>query len=244
MALDRGFVEAIAAGDDEHRRRLGEALRALPGPWAVRSSCASEDGSAASSATFAVRVSVCSSRVWASAYSPGVRAYRDRLGITAATEMAVVVQRLVDAEVAGVLFGGEDVLIEASWGLGEGVVAGTIEPDRYRLDDQGAVLEAHIADKGTELRRDPNGGTATRAVLEGRRNVACLTREQLLALTTLARRCARVFGGPRDIEWAIDGSGDLVCLQCRPITRATPARKASSDGVLRAGVKRRRALGV
>ncbi|MEZ4225342.1 MAG: PEP/pyruvate-binding domain-containing protein [Polyangiaceae bacterium] len=231
LALDAAFVEAIAAGDGVHRERLAHALAGIAGPWAVRSSCSSEDGYDSSYAGQFLTIlgvsdlSTCGDaigRVWASADGAGVRAYRRRMGLSGAMEMAVVVQRLVDAAVAGVLFGTSSGghVVEASWGLGEAVVSGTVDPDRFTVSAAGMVVTEQVADKPTELRFDPSAGVVTRVVPASRRREPCLDREQLLALTQLAARCREWFGAPRDIEWAIDADRRLLCLQARPITRA------------------------
>lgn len=239
FALDPDFVESVAAGDEDHRARLSDALAELDGPWAVRSSCLAEDGKEASFAgQFLTVLGVTGkeacvdavAKVWASAHGAGVQAYRERLGMRGGTRMAVVVQRLVDAQAAGILFSTEDGkhLVEAGWGLGEPVVSGTVDPDRFTLDSSGRVVSREVADKPTELRRDPSGQTVTRVVSEDRRRVGCLDDEQLAELAELAARCRVVFGEPRDIEWAFDEGRRLFCLQSRPITKAIPATKAQS----------------
>ena len=238
FVLDPRFVEAIAAGDGDHQRRLGDALGDLSGPWAVRSSCLAEDGRRASFAgQFLTVLGVTDhagcvdaiARVWASAHGAGVRAYRKRLGMDEETRMAVVVQCLVDAESAGILFSEEDGthLVEAGWGLGEPIVSGTVDPDRFTLDVEGRVLTGEIADKPTELRADPTGQTVTRVVPEDRRRLGCVDDDQLTQLAQLAARCRDVFGEPRDIEWAFDPRRRLLCLQARPITKSMPAETIS-----------------
>ena len=239
VALDPGFVEAVVAGDEDHQRRLEDALAEVDGPWAVRSSCLAEDGAAASFAgQFLTVLGVndlrscveAVERVWASAHGAGVRAYRERLGLSGEARMAVVVQRLVDAESAGILFSTSDGehLVEAGWGLGEPIVSGAIDPDRFTLDAQGHVLDRALADKPTELRRDPTGQTVTRVVADERRGASCLNDEQLAQLAELASRCRAIFGEPRDIEWAFDHRGRLHCLQSRPITKSVPEATSRS----------------
>jgi rifampicin phosphotransferase len=230
IALDATFAEAVAAEDGSHIARLDEALVKLPGPWAVRSSATCEDGSRASFAgQFDTVLGVTSSQecvraiqqVWRSAQSPGVRAYCERLGIEERPRMAVVIQQLVDAEIAGVLFApvDDDRIVEAVWGLGEPLVSGTIDPDRFRISPSGAVRTREVTPKTTELRRRADGHTEHCPVPDERVDRACLTDEQLAALSELANRCRDVFGGGQDIEWAWSKRG-LLCLQARPITVA------------------------
>src|SRR5262245_9834955 len=150
--------------------QIGAAYRQLGGgPVAVRSSATAEDGSAASFAGQQETVlgvsgeaAVCDAvaRCWASLDSERAVAYRRRQGVgDEGLAMAVVVQRLVPAEAAGVLFTrdpldpeGRRMLVEAAWGLGECVVSGRVTPDRFHLDrDTGRVLEQHVAPKTTEV---------------------------------------------------------------------------------------------
>jgi pyruvate,water dikinase len=139
--------------------------------------------------------------------------------------MAVVVQRLVDAEVAGVLFtrdpldaGGRRMLVEASWGLGESVVSGKVSPDRYHIDS-GRVHEQHIATKAVEVT-----AAGERAVAEDRQNRPCLDERQLAELAALGRKVEELYGGPRDVEWAW-AEGRCWLLQARPITAAGAAER-------------------
>jgi rifampicin phosphotransferase len=199
---------------------------------AVRSSATAEDMAGASMAgqyeTFlnvqgeqalldAVR------RCWASLDSARVRTYLREHGIDpSGVAMAVVVQRLVSADVAGVLFTANphqsrrrEMLIEASWGLGEMVVSGKVQPDVLRVGfDTGRILEATIADKQVYL---APGATDSCPVEECRRRQPCLSEGDADRLWRLGRHIAEHFGRPMDIEWAI-GDGELYLLQSRPIT--------------------------
>ncbi|PZF80292.1 PEP/pyruvate-binding domain-containing protein [Jiangella anatolica] len=172
---------------------------------AVRSSAADEDTAHASAAgqyetVLGVRGAAAVTKAvrtcWASAHSDRAVAYRDG---AAAAPMAVIVQRLVEADVSGVLFTGDDVVIEASWGLGAGVVGGTVTPDAYRVGADGVVTRAATHQRGRPVLDD---GTAN-------------------ALARLGRRVEALLGGPQDVEWAIAG-GELWLLQARPVTVAPP----------------------
>jgi pyruvate,water dikinase len=147
------------------------------------------------------------------------------MGILGAPQVGIVVQRMVEALSAGVLFSrdpmsGEDVrVIEAAWGLGEAVVAGLVTPDRFRVARTGAVIERTPGFKDLMIRRAAGGGTEEAALDDDRARALCLDDAQLLALNHLAGQCEKVYGGEQDLEWAFDGAV-LFLLQRRPITVA------------------------
>jgi pyruvate,water dikinase len=231
---------------------LAEAIRRAyrdlgGGPVAVRSSATAEDGPAASFAgqqetvlgvNGEAAVLDAVARCWASLNSDRSVAYRRQQGIDdGGLAMAVVVQGLVPAEVAGVLFTrdpldeeGRRMLVEASWGLGESVVSGRVTPDRYHLDrDTGAVLDRHIADKRLQftdcrLQNEPSNLQWAEVAPE-KQTASCLDDAQLLELAELGRRVEAFYGEPRDIEWAWAG-GRFWLLQARPITAGGAAQRA------------------
>ena len=238
VALPFRFVDAIAAGDREARQQLAAIFRTLAAPLVARSSAVGEDSE---QATFAgqhlTRLNLRSERelvdavfaIWDSARSPSALAYRERLRLPREPRMAVVVQALVDADSAGVLFsrnpisGSDELVIEAAWGLGESVVAGLVTPDRFRLRRDGAVVERIAGPKDVAVRIDPEGGTRQREVPERLAHTLCLDDAQLEALHTLALRCDEVFDGSHDLEWAFAGDR-LYLLQRRTLTAIpTPA---------------------
>jgi pyruvate,water dikinase len=195
---------------------------------AVRSSATAEDGEATSFAgqqetilgvqgESAVIDAV--QQCWSSLNSNRASAYRQKQGV-GDMAMAVVVQQLVRAEVAGVMFTrdpndetGTRMVVEASWGLGETVVSGKVTPDRFILErETGKVIEKHLGDK--TVQRTAAGETE---VSPEWRSKFCLTERQLVELTDLGRQVEAHFGSPRDVEWAwADGRPWL--LQARPIT--------------------------
>ena len=227
IASDAGFVEA-----------LNRAYRELGGGCvAVRSSATAEDGAETSFAgqqetilgvTGEEDLATAVERCWKSLYTERSLAYRRQQGIADdGAAMAVVVQRLIPADVAGVLFTrdpqdatGENLSVEASWGLGEAVVSGRVTPDRYRVNlATGIAVEKHAGQKTVEF--TANG----ERLIEGARQTdLCLRDSDLSALAELARRVEACYGAPRDIEWAI-ASGTLYLLQARPITTATAAER-------------------
>jgi len=231
-ALSPALVERVVLGDSSARQRLFAAFAGL-GPAAVRSSALGEDGAGASFA--GQHVSVLNVRtpqglleavasVYESARSAAALAYRRRLGIATEPRMAVVLQALVPAESAGILFTrnplsqADERVIEGSFGLGEAVVAGLVTPDRFRLARGGALLEQALGDKDIVIAWHPDGGTHELELDAARARELCLNEAQLAELEALAAACERAFAGAHDIEWAF-AAGRLYLLQRRAITR-------------------------
>jgi pyruvate,water dikinase len=226
------------------RDEVGERYAALAGeageedpPVAVRSSAVGEDSAEATFAgqqeTFLwVRGAegVCEAvrRCWASLFSPTSITYRARRGERVEhAAMAVAVQRMVDAEVAGVLFtcnpvtGDPSVVaVNASWGLGVAVVGGDVTPDEYLVSKvTGEVVRRAIGEKVVEFRADPSGAGSVRLPVDAdRARAACLDEPALARLLAVAGEVERHFGGHQDVEWAIDAGGALSVLQSRPVT--------------------------
>jgi len=168
-------------------------------------------------------------RCWASLWTDRAVVYRMRAQVdSAGTRLAVVVQRMVDAAVAGVLFTADPVtghrahtVIDASPGLGEAVVSGAVNPDHFVVDGRsGEVLERVVGDKRLTIRARAGGGTEALARTES--TTVCLSEEQLLDLVRLGARVQKHYGQPQDIEWAIDGAGTLWLTQARPVTTLFP----------------------
>ncbi len=162
--------------------------------------------------------------IWWSANSDSAITYRKRVGLFTRPSVAVVVQRLLNPESAGVMFtqnpitGADERMIEASWGLGEAVVAGLVIPDSYRIARTGEVLERRPGLKRIAIRSVAAGGTVEDEVPPELQERLCLDDAQLAELSSLADRCEQVYGPSRDIEWAI-ADGTLYLLQCRAVTR-------------------------
>jgi pyruvate,water dikinase len=170
-------------------------------------------------------------RCWASLWEDRAARYRHEKGFGRLdADMAVVVQTMVDAEVAGVSFSinpitGEArrMLITGAWGLGETVVSGEGEVDQWVLDKStGETLELHVGDKTHEIVQTPEGGTVTRDVDDERRAAPCLDPERLREVASLTRKAERHYAFPQDLEWAAHG-GTVYLLQSRPVTEF-PAR--------------------
>lgn len=170
-------------------------------------------------------------KCWSSLYTPRAIFYRSEKGFEHdRVWIAVGVQQLVPATASGVAFTMDPVtgdpskiVIEAAWGLGEAVVAGRVRPDRFVVDKSTLrVLEAEVVSKSVE--HVPNGEkglTMERPVPPDRRNSASLTDEQVADLARLATKIESHYGGPQDIEFAIDGNGSknrIFIVQARPET--------------------------
>ncbi|WP_456475392.1 PEP/pyruvate-binding domain-containing protein [Candidatus Pyrohabitans sp.] len=166
-------------------------------------------------------------RCWSSLFTPRAIFYREKKGFDhERVAIAVVVQKMVNAEKAGVMFsvhpatGEKDkIVIEAAWGLGEGVVSGTVTPDHYVVDkDTNRLLHKEIAVKEVMFTRDEKTGKTIKLKVEPERAGAqVLTESELAQLAELGKRVEEHFGSPQDIEWAYE-AGKLYLLQSRPIT--------------------------
>ena len=229
--VPRAVRDEIVQRYDELAKARGEAEP----PVAVRSSAVGED---TAEATFAglqatelwVRGAddVCDAvrTCWASLYSPPAVSYRERLGAKDPA-MGVAVQLMVDAAVSGVMFtcnpvSGDPsmVAINASWGLGQAVVAGEVTPDDLLVSKvTGELVRERLGDKALEDVPHPAGhGTLRAEITDERRTARCLDDAQLRALVDVAREVQRHFGSHQDIEWAIARDGTLFIVQSRPVT--------------------------
>ncbi|MFC7323861.1 phosphoenolpyruvate synthase [Halorubrum rutilum] len=224
---------------DEVREEILERYRSMGGEGdeafvAVRSSATAEDlpdsSFAGQQETFLnVREDDLLRRVkecWASLFTQRAIYYRQQRGFPHAdVDIAVVVQRMVDAEKSGVMFtshpstGDPQITIEAAWGLGEAVVSGTVSPDNYVYDrGRGEVDEVTVADKKVEMVKDPETGETVRLdVEEERRTARVLSDAEIEELVALGERVEDHYGTPQDVEWAIR-EGEIYMLQSRPIT--------------------------
>jgi pyruvate, water dikinase len=234
VALCGSIVEAVAAGERPAIREVAKWVEPLGGPLAVRSSAMDEDGAAASFAGQHLtllnvpsvnELSSALSKIWWSANSDSAITYRQKVGLFTRPSVGVVVQALLDPDSAGVMFtknpvtGADERVIEASWGLGEAVVAGIVIPDHYRVDREGKVLERKPGYKKIAVRTVAGGGTVEEKLSPELVERLCLDDDQLQQMNQLAGRCEQVYGPARDIEWAF-ASGTLYLLQCRAITQA------------------------
>ena len=164
--------------------------------------------------------------------------YRARNGMDqSAIALAVVVQEMVQSETSGVLFTANPLtgrrtesVIEATFGLGEPLVGGMVEPDHHVVDTRtGRVLEAKVGAKATVMQGLAAGGTET---VQADRRQRALADAQIGALADLGQRVAALYGTPQDIEWAF-ADGRLFLLQARPITTLYPLPRPDGSEALR-----------
>jgi pyruvate,water dikinase len=164
---------------------------------------------------------------WGSLYSVESMTYRLKHDFPEeGVAMAVVVQQMVDAMCAGVMFtrspltGDKSVItIEGAWGLGSAVVSGEVTPDRWVLGKiTGEISVRDISDKHARQVPSPGGGIHEVANEAAIATQPCLSDEQLMALREVGRKIERHYGKPQDIEWALNQDGNVLLLQSRPET--------------------------
>ncbi len=211
---------------------------------AVRSSATAEDLPGASFAgqqeTFlnisgAEDVVLAVKKCWASLYEGRAIFYREKQGFDhSSVDISVIVQVLVDAKKAGVMFtshpstGEPKTIIEAAWGLGESVVSGGVSPDNYVINNKAKkIIEKVISSKEVMHIRDENGGVIKEAVPEERKEKQVLLENEILNLTEIGQIIEEHYGAPQDVEWVINGN-KIYIVQSRPITTIN---NASESGV-------------
>lgn len=241
----RQTIEATALPDDL-AAAITDAIakRGEGAAYAVRSSATAEDLPTASFAgqhdtylNVAGREAILQhiNRCWASLFSERAVTYRLRSGFDhRKVLMAVVVQRMVSPRAAGILFtadpstGNRTVsLVEASFGLGEALVAGLVNADGYRVRG-GEVVERTINTKRLAIEPVAGGGTRERPIELERQSKPALENAEVVRLAELGRRIEAHFGRPQDIEWCLVDEGFQI-VQSRPITTLFPI-PAASDG--------------
>lgn len=269
-SLEAGDLPAIKACCEAVRERLEETpvpLRiaaeierahatlcvSARAPLAVRSSATTEDAVDASFAglqdtyLWVQGVSQILQKIrgcWASLYSVESVSYRRKRNLPEhGVAMAVVVQAMVEARTAGVMFtrspttGDRSVVtVEAAWGLGSAVVGGEVTPDRWVLGKiTGDIAVREISDKAICHVPAAAGGIETAQVTDTLRRAPCLSDAELQTLRDIARKVERHYGCPQDIEWAVDRkSGEVLLLQSRPETvwsakQAAPVASAARN---------------
>jgi pyruvate,water dikinase len=234
--LQRAFDECVIP---EHiARSIQHAYRELTDngrvPVAVRSSATAEDlieasfaGQQDSFLNVSCEESLWTSirRCWASLWNDRAQAYRAQHGIdTSNISIAVVIQQMVAADAAGVLFTinpvsheEREVVINATWGLGDALVSGRVSPDSFVLDKQSNELSSQVIGNKALMSVPAADGVVEVAVDESKRNQPSLTPALAAELATLGREIEAMLGRPQDIEWAVS-SGRPVILQARPVT--------------------------
>jgi rifampicin phosphotransferase len=242
----RRAVEGVAIPDDL-AAAITRSVTRLGGQaaCAVRSSATAEDLPTASSAgqqdTYLNVVGSAAilqhvSRCWASLFTERAVTYRLRNGFDhRKVRMAVVVQQMLFPQAAGILFTADPVTsnrkvvsIEASFGLGEALVAGLVNADVYKVRD-GEVVARAVATKQLAIQARPGGGTREVAIEPENQKQPALTDAQIVRLAQLGRRIEAHFGHPQDIEWCLVDDGFQI-VQSRPITTLFPIPAASDQG--------------
>ena len=239
----RRLIEGIAIPEDIHEElahhlsRLGEE-----NAYAVRSSATAEDLPTASFAgqqdtylnimgkeVILKHISKC----WASLYTERAVTYRIQNGFDhRKVHLAVVVQKMIFPEAAGILFTADPVTsnrkmlsIDASFGLGEALVSGLVNADVYKVQN-GKVIAKKISTKKLAVFASQDGGTKEQEVEPERQNRQALTEEQILQLEHMGRKIEEHFGYPQDIEWCLM-EGTFYIVQSRPITTLFPIPEAN-----------------
>jgi pyruvate,water dikinase len=208
-------------------------------PVAVRSSGESEDLEGASFAgQYDTFLWICGidavlhqmRRCWASMFGEAVLSYQqDGRNVMSRGDFAICVgiQQMVQARAAGVMFSLDPIngdrskiVIEACWGLGEGVVKGDVTPSQFTVDKVSfEIIRRKINTQAEEYRFDPaEGGVALVPIEPARQTATCLSDQTVLDLAKLAKRIEQDRGAPQDIEWAVDEAGAIWTLQVRPET--------------------------
>ena len=223
------------------------AYRAIAGPGmdapvAVRSSATAEDLPDASFAgQHETLLNVVGEKAlldavrecWSSLFTERAVVYRAQRNIHhGSVFLAVAVQRMVDAAVAGVMFTANpitgrrtEVVVDASPGLGEAIVSGAVNPDHFVLAREGRrVVERRLGDKALRIESVPGGGTRQVRSAGGAAE-ACVTDAELAALCELGEKAEAHYGSPQDLEWALDRQRRPLLLQSRPITTLYPLEK-------------------
>ncbi|MFC6018099.1 rifamycin-inactivating phosphotransferase [Plantactinospora solaniradicis] len=222
----------LAAAITRALAQLGEQAA-----YAVRSSATAEDLPTASFAgqqdTYLNVVGPAAilrhvSRCWASLFTERAVTYRQRNGVDHRTvHMAVVVQQMVFPDASGILFTADPVTgnrkvstVDASFGLGEALVSGLVNPDVFTVR-HGEVVAKVVGAKQRAVNALPAGGTQEVAIDPQRQEQPALTDAQVVRLVQLGRRIEAHFGRPQDIEWCLVGGGFEI-VQSRPITTLFP----------------------
>ncbi|MCW8962572.1 MAG: PEP-utilizing enzyme [Gammaproteobacteria bacterium] len=234
--IDRIFAE-LKLSDDfiNHLNRAMDQLGADENMLAVRSSAVDEDGAQHSFAgqldsyLFVNHDAVAQKvvQVWRSGFSDRVRAYHEDSALAGELSIpAVLVQKMVDADRAGVAFGVDPVsgdadtcVVASVYGLGSALVSGEADADTFHVDPEGSVIKRELAEKTTAHRIDADSeeGVSSQPVEPSKSSLPSINDEHIRRIATLVRQCSAHYEKPQDIEWAIKGE-KLYLLQSRPIT--------------------------
>src|SRR5947199_10029189 len=241
----RRVIEGIAIPQDIHEE-IARLLSRLDekNAYAVRSSATAEDLPAASFAgqqdtnlniigkeAILKHISKC----WASLFTERAVIYRLQNGFDhRKVQLAVVVQKMIFPDVAGIMFTADPVTsnrkvlsIDASFGLGEALVSGLVNADSYKVRN-GKIIEKKISTKKLAISALKDGGTKAQEIEPERQNRQALTDEQILQLERIGRKIEEHFGCPQDIEWCLVDDTFYI-VQSRPITTLFPIPEANDQ---------------
>ncbi len=228
LIADADFPQDIAREVEDEFKKLGAEY------VAVRSSATAEDSSIASWAgELETYLNVRGNdllesvkKCWSSLFTPRAIFYRKEKGlIDSKVSVAVVIQKMIYSEIAGITFTVHPVtkdknqmIIEAGFGLGEAIVSGSITPDSYVIEkDSWNIIDVNIAEQEKELISVPEGGNEWKDLPEDKKEVQKLTQDQIIELAKLCYDIEKHYKFPCDIEWAFEG-GKFYITQSRPIT--------------------------
>ena len=169
-------------------------------------------------------------RCWGSLFTPRVLVYRAKKGFDhRSVRLAVLIQKMVDAVISGILFtrdpntGENHLIVEAGWGLGEAIVGGEVTPDHYVIDGvTSRIVHKQISEQSVRLVRDEAGGNRREEVPVSERGIQKLPDDRLLRLASLAHVIESHYRRPMDIEWCADAQS-LYIVQARPVTTVPAA---------------------
>ncbi len=233
--LEDEIIESYGNLDTGDSSSLNEFLKKTPEDLfvAVRSSATAEDLADASFAgqqdsylNIKGRDSLLEhiKKCFASLFTSRATYYRNKKGFKhEETSLAVVIQKMVDSDKSGVLFStdptykNDDIIIEAVYGLGEGIVSGMITPDKYVLSKKLKILDKKIADKKIAVTRNSGGDKVEVKLTEERSHAQVLKEEELRKLSQIALQLEEHYKKPQDIEFAIE-NGEIFIVQTRAIT--------------------------
>jgi pyruvate,water dikinase len=163
-------------------------------------------------------------KCFASMFTSRATYYRHKQGFKhEQAHLAVVVQKMVDSGKSGVIFSkdptykGENIIMEAVWGLGEGIVSGRITPDKYVVSNDLKILDIKVADKKIALTRTSSGQNTVVKLKEEKSKQQVLKNSEIIKLSNIALELEEHYKKPQDIEFAIEGD-DIYIVQTRPIT--------------------------
>jgi len=212
---------------------------------AVRSSATAEDLEGASFAglqdtylniTGTAQVVAAVRKCWGSLFTPRVLIYRHRKGFDqGAVRLAVLIQKMVDATVSGILFtrdpntGENHMIVEAGWGLGEAIVGGEVTPDHYVIDGASQkIVHKQLSEQRVRLIRAEGGGNRREDVPADQRSAQKLPDHRLQRLVSLARLIESHYRRPMDVEWCGDDD-TLYIVQARPVTTIPKSTAPGAD---------------